>query len=435
MFALVRAEKETTMSGEATALGTTGTTTTEQAGAAQAAVKATEAAAAASAGAESAAQGQGGEKTATVTAEDLDFQIVGFDDETAPTEDELRGVEPPEEKPKDAPGTEQKAESSPPEGTKGEKTEDGAAKPEGDAKAKAEGEKEGAKPPEGYVPLAALHEARTKIKAKESEAEALRAEVNQLRQQAQARPQPQAVRKVAIPEDMRADVATFEQSFPMLKGLVRADSPEGQRLRDSIRDLGPSDISTVALAETYATRVEQTRRDHEARQEESRALKAQADAFVSGCLSEMEEIVPGLFDENSGAALSLIEAAKGAGLDPELLAPLTDPYATIAVPDGKGGFTSNYLGKAAVMLKSASEAAKPAAAGTAFSKEDVEKAKAEAVADALKKLKIPEARFTALGASPRSGGEGPGEGGRILNEDELAKLSPKDMEAYLRGAL
>jgi len=120
---------------------------------------------------------------------------------------------------------------------------------------------------------------------------------------------------------------------------------------------------------------------------------------------------------------------------------LTDPYTIIAVPDGKGGYSRNYLGKGAVgivrmlaKLKSASEATKPAAAGTVFSKEDVEKAKAEAVADALKKLKIPEARFTALGASPRSGSEGPGEGGRILSEDELAKLSPKDQEAYLRGA-
>ena len=427
------------MSGEQAA--TTGTTGTEQAGVVQAAIQATEAAAAASAGAEGAAQAQGGEKTATVTAEDLDFQVIGFDDETAPTEDELRGIEPAAAtKPEETPGTEQKAESSPPEGAKGEE----AAKAEAEAKAAAEKEG-GAKPAleERVNNLnAALREERTKRQAAANELEATRSELAQLRQQTQARPQPQAAREVAIPEDMRADVTAFEQAFPLLKGLVRADSPEGQRLRDSIRDLGPGDISTVALAETYQTRVEQARRDDYARQEESRALKARTDAFVTGCLSEMEEIVPGLFDENSGAAASLVAAAEGAGIDPALLAPLTDPYTIIAVPDGKGGYSRNFLGKGAVSvvsmlarLKTASEAAKPAAAGTVFSKEDVEKAKAEAVADALKKLKIPETRFTALGASPRSGGESPGEGTRILNEDELAKLSPKEQEAYLRGAL
>ncbi len=158
----------------------------------------------------------------------------------------------------------------------------------------------------------------------------------------------------------------------------------------------------------------------------------------------MEKIAPGIFDDKTGTAASLVAAAESAGLDPEVIVPLTDPNAIIHVPDGKGGYGRFLLGKGAVSvvamlarLKAASETgAKSPANGDApaFSKEDVEKAKAEAVADALKKLKIPEARFQSLGGSPSAGGDTPAKTGD-LSEEQFARLLPKEQDAYLRGEL
>ncbi|MBU1003018.1 MAG: hypothetical protein KKE73_10905 [Proteobacteria bacterium] len=307
---------------------------------------------------------------------------------------------------KDKPGTQEEAEPSPPEGEAGQdlKKKDGEEKAE-----KKPGEKapDGTKPPEGYVPQAALHEERNKRKELAARVEQLEASLaeREVAPSVQPRQEPtQTPRKVSIPEDIREDVDVFVHDFPELAGVVQMDIREGADLREAISELGPKDPSVRAMAYNISSKIEMHKVRAAQQQRESEARQAKTNAFIDTCLDEMEAVAPGLFDENSPVGPDLLETAKTAGIDPTEVAVLTDPRAIITILDGNGKESRKYLGAGAVsVVKMLSTLKNLKAEGEGkFTQTDMDKAVADAVAEALKKTndRPDEDRFRGLGSAP-----------------------------------
>ena len=326
-------------------------------------------------------------------------------------------------------GTEEAGSSPPKDGE-----EERAATGEGDDKG--EGDEKGeAKPPEGYVPHEALHQEREKRKQLAVEVNDLRATIAGL--QAAGRKPGQDTRagqpgKVAIPEDIREDVAAFSNAHPNLAEVVEQDTAEGRDLRNCIAEYGPDDPITASLAHSLSGKLEYQRAQQEVLERDARIAQARSDAFVDKCLDQMEEAVPGLFAEDSTAGEDLLASAGKAGFDPRVIAPLTDPRAVIAVPDGQGGQRKMLLGAGAVqvvkMLAKLTESQAGSADGvTTFSKEDVDKMVAEAVSDALKKSTTdkPGKQYRGLGSAPGAA-DVPEDVATLedISEEEWGKLTP-----------
>lgn len=317
--------------------------------------------------------------------------------ETADFTPEEMGAAVPDSKQDEPPATEEKpaAEEKKEETaeTETETTDDGkkeekAGQADGDtegAKEEKPSEEKVKKPPKGFVPLKAVHEAREKI-------DALRAELDTLKAEREA------------PKDEEFKVLS-EEDFDK---LLAEDIFEAMKYERKLRQYN-EEMATKQAAE-----------------------KAERDA-ISKAQARMLKAVPGLFDPEAKVNQDLAEFALTEGLDVDFLKAVTDP-ATKIIP--RGGKSPILLGEQAAGFveflfgtysKGSSEA------------ERIAKAVAEAEVKTREAVtKEMMAKIKENAADHRSIGDLPGvsdkiKSGALLTEAELAALSEEEQRAYLGG--
>lgn len=306
-----------------------------------------------------------------------------FGDEMPPSEEELKGadVSSPEAKsPEKPPESEAKAPEKPPE-----------AKPE-------------AKPPEGYVPLAALQEERGK------------------RQQL-----------AQVVEDLKKTVETIREG----KQQPDESSEEGTE-EDTFKELSRDEYAKLAEDDIVAAQVYLFEKaEHEKKQAEKRQGDAKKDDIAAKVAEqvaqrhkEIEEAIPGIYDESNPVNKDMTAFAVENGMDVDYLAALTDPGTRITLPDG----STFILGRGAVGLsKMIHSTMTKSKNGTPDDKALREAIRKEVTKELLEKFQTSGANaFRSIGDSPGVG-ETPVGGGEIT-EDTFRNLTEAQQEALLRGA-
>lgn len=311
------------------------------------------------------------------------------------TEAELRGEEPP---PKDEGTLPPPTGDEPPKYTPPPK--EGEQPP-----AKEPPATEGPKPPPGHVPIGALHEERGKRQAMSARLAELEAE-NAALKEGKATPPPVQEPPAAssqVPEGFK--VLTPEE----FKTLAETDVVEAQIYQYNLN----------LYKEEQSAKTDQATK--------TKQIQEQTSQIIERRYAEMDETVPGIFDENSTVNQELTEFAQSQGMDTDVLGILTDPGTRIVQPDGR----VVILGKGAVqvlkMVHGYQQAIKPDP-----SKET--KIKQEATAQVIKKIQETSGGYRNIGDTPPGGSSIPDDLSKPMSEAEFAKLSPAEQERYLRGA-
>ena len=333
--------------------------------------------------------------------DELDF----FDE--AVSEAELRG-ETPDGEAHGQDRTETPAPKEPtPETTPGDEPTGGDTSPGEDTSA------DGAKPPKGFVPHAALSEERTKRKEAQQRVEQLEQELAARKATHEQREMPEA------PKDASEAARRFAEQNPQYAALVFEDSRDGELLRDKLDTYGEEDA--IVLAKTLYVERELA--------EQKRRESGSADAaFLGTCVREMDAMFEGGL--NGQQAKELIGYLQNeAGLTPDTITLLTSPN-TIVIDPRTG--RQSYLGGRALEVVGLFKDAHTLAA--ASSPERIrESIEAEVTKKVMQKINGEQAAFRELGDVP---GHGDAPVGNIpATEDEFARLSPEQQERLLRGEL
>ena len=198
--------------------------------------------------------------------DELDF----FDE--AVSEAELRG-ETPDGEAHGQDRTETPAPKEPkPETKPGDEPTGGDTSPGEDTSA------DGAKPPKGFVPHAALSEERTKRKEAQQRVEQLEQELAARKATHEQREMPEA------PKDASEAARRFAEQNPQYAALVFEDSRDGELLRDKLDTYGEEDA--IVLAKTLYVERELA--------EQKRRESGSADAaFLGTCVREMDAMFEG----------------------------------------------------------------------------------------------------------------------------------------------
>lgn len=309
---------------------------------------------------------------------------------TPPAEEPATPAEPT------TPATEEQPAASEPSGKEGEEAK-------GDQDAAPENEKP-QKPPKGFVPTAAVQEARR-------ENAALKAQIQAL-MQAQAEPP-------APPADDSPWKDFKELTQPELAALVTEDP------------------AAAVLYTTQLVGFKEHQRQIEAKATQANAVKALEGTMVNAAYTRMAAAVPELFTEGSTAGQELAEFAAEIGFGPDLF-PLTDPNVRIILP---GESKPTLLGEGAAALvemlaqlrgKMQTRDTEETALRERLTKEITEKVQVEL----LEKFKSQAPGFTTLASLPGTQAESGADPlqNRVLTIEEIANLSEKEMERYLAGA-
>ena len=333
--------------------------------------------------------------------DELDF----FDE--AVSEAELRG-ETPDGEAHGQDRTETPAPKEPkPETKPGDEPAGGDTSPGEDTSA------DGAKPPKGFVPHAALSEERTKRKEAQQRVEQLEQELAARKATHEQREMPEA------PKDASEAARRFAEQNPQYAALVFEDSRDGELLRDKLDTYGEEDA--IVLAKTLYVERELA--------EQKRRESGSADAaFLGTCVREMDAMFEGGL--NGQQAKELIGYLQNeAGLTPDTITLLTSPN-TIVIDPRTG--RQSYLGGRALEVVGLFKDAHTLAA--ASSPERIrESIEAEVTKKVMQKINGEQAAFRELGDVP---GHGDAPVGTIpATEDEFARLSPEQQERLLRGEL
>lgn len=334
--------------------------------------------------------------------------------EKAPTDAELRGeiVENPESKEPDTSQPSGEEEKKPE--VKEESVDDSKSKEEPKEEPKKDEPKEEGdkptKPPEGYVPTAALKEERYLRKQLASELENLRAEFKAFR-----------------------DIST------------KQDEPEFKILSEAEFDQLVSEDPHEAIKYTKKlNEYENQQKELRAAQEKEKAQREWEQSVVEKAVQRIATEVPGIYDEDAPINSEITAFANENGLSPAYLSVLTDPRTKLLIPGQKNPI---ILGEGASELISMihkvysakgkdSRGAIEKELRTAFDTELSEKlaAKEKEVTERVTKEvmgKINEQpTYRSLGDAPGSG-DTPISGN--LTEAQFAKLSPEEQRKYLGG--
>jgi hypothetical protein len=272
------------------------------------------------------------------------------------------------------------------------------------------------KPPKGYVPLAAVQEARNENKFLKEQLKAL--------QESKA----PAKKEEAKEEAPKSNVPD---------GFKVLSNAEFKELAD--------DDPTEALLYMQNLNIYQEEQRQAQMKEQQEALRARDEAdnkaklqsIFNETTKKMEEFVPGLFDEDSKAHEELAEFAKDLGFTDDMYY-LTNPETQIILP---GDTKPLLLGEqaASVIQTLATARNKINELSKAVDKEAIEKEvearlRKEIEAEFLTKFKksSSEDEFRSLDQVPST--ETADFSGKVLSMAELNKLSVAEQEAYLSGA-
>jgi hypothetical protein len=258
-------------------------------------------------------------------------------------------------------------------------------------------------PPPGFVPLAALHEERGKRQAMATRLQELEATVETLKAGKTAEPPaPEAPAPSSVPEDFKV---LTPQEF---KDLAESDVVEAQIYQYNLNLYKEEQVARQAVTEG------------------TKRVQEQVSRIIESRYSEMEQAVPGIFDNESAINQALTEFASTYGMDATILGTFTDPATRIVQPDGK----VVVLGKGAVqmlsMLHNLYQGTKPDPTKD-------QKLKEQGAAEVLKKINDTSAGYRNIGGTPPGGSSVPTDFSKNLSEAELSKLSPQEQERYLQG--
>ena len=214
--------------------------------------------------------------------DELDF----FDE--AVSEAELRG-ETPDGEAHGQDRTETPAPKEPkPETKPGDEPTGGDTSPGEDTSA------DGAKPPKGFVPHAALSEERTKRKEAQQRVEQLEQELAARKATHEQRGMPEA------PKDASEAARRFAEQNPQYAALVFEDSRDGELLRDKLDTYGEEDA--IVLAKTLYVERELA--------EQKRRESGSADAaFLGTCVREMDAMFEGGLNGQQAKELIVMRGA------------------------------------------------------------------------------------------------------------------------------
>ncbi len=335
-----------------------------------------------------------------------DADLMGAPDESDDTSGSDESKETEDDKSDASDDKSDKEEDADKDDTKDDKKESETESTSKDDSASSESEKSQS-PPKGHVPLAALKEAR-------SENTYLKAQLVQL--------------------NKRLDT--------IAKGKPDADS-EGQtdKAPDDFKVLSKDEYTKLVEDDPSAALVYQhdliNYRDAQ-RAEADAEAEAEYDAeetqsILDSTVSTMEELVPGIFDENSDAHEELVEFASDLGFADDMFY-LTNPATQIILP---GQSEPLLLGDQAASILKVLITAKTKI-GEASKAVDVEALTASIRKDVESELltkfkKETGKKFKSLTSVPKSESNRDFAKTDNLTEAQLLKLSPEEQEAYLAG--
>jgi hypothetical protein len=287
--------------------------------------------------------------------------------------------------------------------------------PEEEKAAEEEPEGDSTKPPKGYVPLQALHEARTRVTG-------LQAEVTQLKAKLYEATKP---KKVEPPLVTETEVSKFKD----FKVLSKA---EAAALMEDNATAGLEYVEKLSDYMDYSSRLaKQQVLDASAKAKEAQE-EAEIAKVVDDVCAECERLIPGIFADDRAVANDWAEFAESKGFSEELF-PLLSPT-TIVSPVGKEPFR---IGKNVVgLLKMIMELRK------APSKDDLKKQirtelttelKAELGNKAVADIKSKKAAKPQMQDIPDAAKSTPKL--VVLSDKAYEKLSEQDKQRYLMGTL
>lgn len=299
---------------------------------------------------------------------------------TSVTNEELHGEEAPEEVVE--PAEEEKVEETT------EEAKEEAVEPEGEKTETPPPKVE--PPPKGFVPTAALREAREELRE-------LKERIKNL-EQSKAVPPP-------VPEEPKS---TF-------KVLTKAEFAELSE--ESPREA----LLYMAELDEY----KEAQRAQQQKQLQQSQRQAEAERVINESVKLMSEAVPGIFDEGSTVQQELTEFAQEIGFTKDMFY-LTNPETLVILP---GETEPVYLGsQAASILKMLATTRQKVTA-----KQDMTAIRKEIEAEMLAKLKTSGGKkFTSLADIPTSKTD-PQISKSSVSELEFAKMSKEEQRAYLTG--
>lgn len=359
-----------------------------------------------------------------------------FDDEVAPSEEELSDIGVIEDKSNKL-LEEKKTESLPPEDKKVEekvtkttetKTEE-KAKEKVEEKVEEKKEGDGVKPLPGFVPLAALHEERRTRQALTTEVEGLRGEIETLKLS-------KKTGEDRVTEDKTEDstISDFTTKVADIKKKVEDDPVEASRQTlDLLEDL-PKILQKVQ---------EGVKKELNAGQEEKKS-EEEFNKVVAQGMGLMEKLIPGISTpETSDVNKTLSTFAEVNGLPVSLLNLFTHPGTLIMGKDGRARYLGEDAAYFAHFLSRTHEISGNGEITKEMENEVLKKNKdewtktirEEETAKLIKKFKggLTKENVHSIGDLPGDTGETEDElfSGAILSEVQFARLSSDQQKKYL----
>jgi hypothetical protein len=326
------------------------------------------------------------------------------------SEAELRGEEVPEEKPekKKAEAKTKEEEGQTEKGGLKSSEEKSVTSPPLDEKKSEEKKSEEKKPPEGYVPLEALHEERKSRKQ-------LANELAQLRKEH---------------EDFKSSILIADEvTDPDFKDFkILSDAEYEEMVEDNLAD--------ALKYERKLRMFQEKQRETEKKQALERNQKESFESAVREGITEMEKTVPGIYDEDSKINMELASFAVSNGLSNSIIDIVTDPR-TMVIPPGET--KPVILGKGAAsivgMIYKFFQGEQSKEKGNGNLEKDLrEKLTKEITTEVMKKFKTDPEGYKSIGDVPGGSDDAPG-GKKVVNEASFRKLSKEEQEKMLRGAM
>lgn len=349
-------------------------------------------------------------------------EVLVFQGITPPSEEELSGFDPEskpevesEESTEESEGqtdvtqesstTDQAAEESEEEDDSDHEEEE-----EDDASEYEEAD-EDVKPPKGYVPLKALHEARGEMRYLKEQIADLTRQINTKEDS-----QPKTKSKPELPEQFK-DFKELDEKE--LAELVQEDPAE---------------------AILYVKKLQEFQEFQRSEQDAEKAQKqeqARIDQIAQRAYERMEQAVPDLFDQESTTGAELAKFADEIGFSNELF-PLTDPRTMILVP---GQTKPVPIGEgAADLVEMIADMQRLAnTVGNLPSMSELQEMYADELREQIqtelleKFKKAPPDGFQPLAGASGTETGGQDFEGKMLSPEDLARMTPQEMERYLSG--
>lgn len=282
--------------------------------------------------------------------------------------------------------------------TKTEETEEDKSTTEEDT---ASSEPKVEKAPKGFVPLAAVHEARGEIKYLKEQIQTLQEQMRESRSKPADKDEP------------------ADDDFEVLSD-------------EAFEDLAEDNPAQAAIYLRKLNAYEAKQRAKADEQRRTEEFSRVYDAIIDNSVAEIEKVAPGIFDENSTVQKELMEFAGEIGFSEDLYY-LTNPSTKIILP---GETEPLLLGEQAASILGILVNAKSKMKAPDTSELE-KKLRAEITAEVMKKFKHtdPDA-YRSINQVPKAESETPDAGsfkGKVLTTKQLEKLSPAEYEAYLAG--